>query len=312
MAEKITEAQAAEALKQVLGSNLDENEHPQETTVSAPTPAEPPAETEAAAPPETAETAEVTETETAAPSEEPESDDVESLKKRLAEREAADAEREKAYEARERAIEQRAVENERILRERLLRKSAAADRARQILERSKTQEGVTQEEVDRVIQDIQGTLNPASANYVPPAVQAESNEDAVITLNRFLNEKKISHEEQEEFGRWIQGEGSRLLTSSEQAVAHQSLDGFLRIAHQRWKDTASEKVVAAQRAETVNAVKSIQKTQKEAARAASAPSAAPKKQPIASPKELNLHKLPQKERDEAISALVRASVEQYR
>jgi hypothetical protein len=305
---KITEEQAAAALKEVLGSHLDENEQPQTTSVEVPAEetAAPAAES---APAETTAAGAAEEPAEEAPAAE---DDIESLKKRLAEREAADAEREKAYEARERAIEQRGVENERILRERLLRKSAAADRARQILERSKTQEGVTQEEVDRVIQDIQGTLNPASANYVPPTVQAETNEDAVITLNRFLNEKKISQEEQEEFGKWIQGEGSKLLTAAEQAVAQQSLDGFLRIAHQRWKDTSNEKVMATQRAETVNAVKSIQKTQKEAAKAASAPAAAPRKQPTAGTKELDLHKLPQKERDAAISALVRASVEQYR
>jgi hypothetical protein len=308
MAEKISEEQAAAALKEVLASNLDENEHPQDTSVSVPTPAEQPAE-EQPAPAAAAETAEATEE--PAPVEEPASDDVESLKKRLADREAQDEQRQKNDEARWKAMQDRATENERILRERLLRKSAAADRARQILERSKTQEGVTQDEVDRVIADIQGTLNPASVNYAPPAVQAEENEDKVIVLNRFLNEKNITQEEQEEFGKWIQNEGSKVLTASEQAVAHQSLDGFLRIAHQRWQDTTSEKVKATQRAETVNAVKSIQKTQKEAARAASAPSAAPKKQPTASPKELNLHKLPEKERNEAISALVRASVEQY-
>ena len=308
MAVKITEEQAAAALKEVLASNLDENEQPQVTSASVPAPAEPPAEEPQ--PAAAAETAEATEE--AASAEEPASDDVESLKKRLADREAQDEQRQKSDEARWRAMQDRATENERILRERLLRKSAAADRARQILERSKTQEGVTQDEVDRVIQDIQGTLNPASAHYAPPPVQAEENEDKVIVLNRFLNEKNITQEEQEEFGRWIQSDGAKALTASEQAVAHQSLDGFLRIAHQRWQDAISEKVKATQRAETVNAVRSIQKTQKEAARAASAPSAAPKKQPTASSKELNLHKLPEKERNEAISALVRASVEQYR
>lgn len=303
---KITEEQAAAALKEVLASNLDENEHPQETSVA--TSAEQSAETPVATEPaETTEKPVEEEAAEAAPS-----DDLESLRKRLADREAQDAEREKTYEARERAIEQRAAQNEQILRERLLRKSAAADRARQILERSKTQEGVTQDEVDRVIQDIQGTLNPASANYVPPTVQAEDNEDKAIAINRFLNEKRMSSEEAEVFGKWIQNEGAKVLSPEDQAVAHQSLSGFLRIAHRSWQEAASEQTRATQRAETVNAVKSIQKTQKEAARAASAPGSAPKKQPIASPKELNLHKLPQKERDEAVSALVRASVEQYR
>ena len=308
MAEKITEEQAAAALKEVLGSNLDENEHPQQTTIEVP--AEPPAEAaQAATPAETAETIETPED--AAPADQP-SDDLESLKKRLAEREAEQAKLKEDYDNRAKAVETRAAENERILRERLLRKSAAADRARQVLERSKTQEGVTQDEVDRVIQDIQGTMNPASAHYAPPLAQAEENEDKVITLNRFLKEKNITQEEQEEFGRWIQSDGSKVLTAAEQAVAHQSLDGFLRIAHKAWQESTREKVVATQRAETVNAVKSIQKTQKEAAKAAAAPSSAPKKQPTASPKELNLHKLPPKERDAAISALVRASVEQYR
>lgn len=307
---KITEEQAAAALKEVLGSHLDENEQPQTTSIEIPV-AETPAPAAAAEPaPAEAVTAGAAEE----PAEEAPAveDDVESLRKRLADREAEDAERKKLDDSRWKAMSDRAAENERILRERLLRKSAAADRARQILERSKTQEGVTQEEVDRVIQDIQGTLNPASANYVPPTVQAEENEDKAIVLNRFLNEKNMTIEDQEEFGKWIQNEGGKVLTPAEQAVAYQSLDGFLRLAHRSWQETTREAVRATQRAETVNAVKSIQKTQKEAARAASAPAAAPRKQPIAGSKELNLHKLPQKERDAAISALVRASVEQYR
>jgi hypothetical protein len=307
---KITQEQAAAALKDVLEGHLDENEQPQTTTVTAGAAEETPAET-----PEAAESApaEVVAGAADEPAETPAAeDDLESLKKRLADREAQDAERKKLDDSRWKAMQDRASENERILRERLLRKSAAADRARQVLQRSKTQEGVTQDEVDQVIQDIQGTLNPASANYVPPPAQAEDNEDKAIVLNRFLNEKNMTIEEQEEFGRWIQTDGSRVLTPAEQAVAYQSLDGFLRLAHRSWQETTREAVRATQRAETVNAVKSIQKTQKEAARAASAPATAPRKQPIAGSKELNLHKLPQKERDAAISALVRASVEQYR
>jgi hypothetical protein len=307
---KITQEQAAAALKDVLEGHLDENEQPQTTTVTAgaeETPAETPGAAESAPAEAVAGAAEEPAEE--APAAE---DDIESLRKRLADREAEDAERKKLDDSRWKAMQDRAVENERILRERLLRKSAAADRARQILERSKTQEGVTQEEVDRVIQDIQGTLNPASANYVPPPVQAEENEDKAIVLNRFLNEKNMTLEDQEEFGKWIQNEGAKVLSPEDQAVAYQSLSGFLRLAHRSWQEATREAVRATQRAETVNAVKSIQKTQKEAARAASAPAAAPRKQPVAGSKELDLHKLPQKERDAAISALVRASVEQYR
>lgn len=299
--QKVTREEATVALQQLV-AEAEEGKpdigDPEEAEPSTPEPEPEPKEEPA---PEPEPEAEPT---TATPA--AESDDVESLKKRLAERDAKEAEDKKLAEARWTAMQARAAENERILHGRLLRKSAVVDRARQLLEKSKTQD-VSLDEVDRVIQDIQGTLNPESTNYAPVPARTEGTEDQAITLNRFLNEKGMTAEESEAFGRWIQTDGTKILTPSEQALAQESLGGFLRIAHRAWQDGIREKQQEAKRAETVNAVKTIQRTQKQAAQAASASTTAPIKQPAGQKATVDTKKLTKRD----VAELMQLSVKQY-
>ena len=236
--------------------------------------------------------------------EETPSDDVASLKKRLEEFETKANTERKLYEDRWKAFEDRRVANERILRDRLLRKSTAADRALKVLKSTRTEEGVPESEVDRVIREVEGTMNPASPSYVPPMQGPEVTEDQAITLNAFLNEKAMTNEEAAKFGQWVQTKAATVMSPMEQAVAQQSIDGFLRLAHARYQQSVSEEQNQAKRNDTIDAIRSVQKTQKETAKAASSVASAPRKQSVA-PSKAESAKLT---RDD-ISALLRQSVE---
>ena len=255
---KVTEEQANEALQQLLQDVHGEGapSEPTQTQEAAP---EPSPAVEVAAP----------EPGAAEPTPEPEPDDITSLKKRLEEYEAQVAEKEKLHEARWKAFQDRASQNEQILRDRYLRKASTADRALRVLKATRTEQGIPEAEVDGVIRDIEGTMNPASASYVPPAPSPAATEEQAIILNGFLNEKGMTMEEANEFGTWVRSEGATKLTPREQAVAEQSLDGFLRIAHGRWQEGQRESTKQTTRSNAVEAVKSVQRTQREAAKAAS-------------------------------------------
>lgn len=298
---EVTDEQAELALQQLVQQDPDESE----TTQEAPAEQAPKPPAEQPAEPVPAETEGETETEAAAA----ETDDVVSLKQRLEKAESEKQEVEKRFDSRLRALQNRTAENERILRERFLRKSTVADKALKILRAGKASEsGVPEADVDRVIQELEGSMNPASASYAPSPPQATATEDQALILNGFLNEKGMTVEESEEFGKWIRSEASTVMSPAEQAVASQSLDGFLRLAHTRWQDGLSKKTKEAARNDAVGAVRSVQRTQKEAARAASAGAAAPRKQPASQKTEVDLKKLTEND----ISALLRKSVEQYR
>ena len=300
----ITEDQANAALQQLLHK-------PGQPEVQLTLAEVPPAESEPAEPPAAAvvpaETATETETEPEVAAS-PETDDVASLKQRLAERETAIQEAEQRYQYRLQAQQQRTQESERILRERHLRKSTAADRALKILKATRSESGVPEAEVDRVIQEIEGTMNPQSTSYVPPSNFTEAAEDQAIVLNAFLNEKHMDIKEAEEFGLWIKSDGGAALSPNEQALANRDIDGFLRIAHVRYQESARNK--ANQRANAVEAVKTVQRTQKQAARAASAAPAAPRKTVVASapPNTIDYDKVTQDD----VSTWLRQSVEQYK
>lgn len=289
--EKATEEQATEALQQLTLLDGESEPEPAPAPQAAPEPERTPE-------PE----AEPTEAETAG-----EGDDVASLKKRYEDLQAKTAEDEKRFQARLQAHQQRSADNERILRERHLRKSTAADNALKILKASRTQEGVPEADVERAIREIEGTMHPASASHVPPSPVPAVAEDQAIILNGFLNEKGMTGDEADEFGRWIRSEGVTALSPGEQAVAGQSLDGFLRIAHSRWQEGMREKDRKAQHNDTVDAVRSVQRTQREAARAASASPTAPRKQPAAPKTTVDIKKLTKDD----IATLLRQSVEQY-
>lgn len=296
--EKVTEEQANEALQQLVGMNADGSEMTEEP---APEEAAPPAEPSPA--PEAGEPADAAETTTV---EAAETDDVQSLKKRL---ETIDADRKREreeFDKRLRATQERYQANERILRDRHLRKSSIADKALRTLRAVRTEAGVPEAEVDRVISELQGTMNPDSASYAPPPeTYALAQEDQVVTLNAFLNEKGMTSDEADQFGKWMRGDAVTALTPQEQAVAAQSLDGFLRLAHTRWQTGLRETEAANQKkqAEAAAAVKATQRIQRDAARAATAPASSPKRAPV-SPKPSDKKKLTKDE----LSELLRQSV----
>ncbi len=306
---KVTEEEANAALQQLIGVTPDGQEF---AAAAEPEPEPEPSPEPEAAPEPAPEKAE----EEAKPGE-GETDDVVSLKKRLEEAEGRAKRDKDLFDSRWKAQVARQAENERILRDRYLRKANATDRALQILQKTLDVEhgGASEAEVNGAIQEIRGTLNPQSAGYLPPQpIQTpESLEDKAIVLNRFLNEKEMTQQEAEEFGTWIRNEAPRALSPADQAVAGESLDGFLRIAHPRWQEAVQQKDQEATRARTVEAVKTVQRTQREAAKAASTVPSAPRKQPAgASGRTPDIHKMPEKERNEYLASLIRASVEENR
>lgn len=296
---RVTEEQANAALTALLAQSKENPDGPEQPL--EPPPTEAPAGGTEETPKEPAgEGAEP------APEEAAASDDVESLKKRLATALAEKEQVRKEAESRVEAVARRHQQNEEIIRARLLRKSTVADRALEILRKTRSEQGVPETEVDRVIAEIQSTMNPASSGYAPlPPEQVAVNEDQAIVLNNFLNEKAMSETEAEAFAKWMKEEAAGVLSPLEQAVASRDLDGFLRLAHGRFHDGLVQKSKEQQRSDAVGAVKSVQRTQREAARAATAPVASPTKRTSA-PAGIDTKKLTK----EDISKLLQMSVEQ--
>jgi hypothetical protein len=237
-------------------------------------------------------------------------DDLESLKQRLTQLETERSTDQEGFAARMEALQNRNVESERILRERYLRKSTATDRALQALRASRSDEGITREDVDQVIREIEGTMHPDSASFQPapqPQSRGVATEDQALVMNSFLNEKSMTQPEADEFGNWIQSRATTVMSPAEQAVAGESLDGFLRLAHTRWKEDV-RKENENTRSDAVDAVRSVQRTQRAAARAASSGGTAPKKPAPVPPAQVDLEKLT----SDDVSALVRQATEQYR
>lgn len=299
--EKVTDEQASSALMELLSSESGEPK-PAVEPVSEGTQQEQEPEPDAQQSEQ--------EGEPIAASDETASDDVESLKKRLSDLEKAREDVEKQAAQRTDAIRQRFEANERILRDRYVRKSDVTSKALAVLKTIKTGTGIAEADVDRMIRELEGTMNPASASYVEPEPQAAGiSEDQQIALNNFLNEKAMTQKEADEFGNWIKNEAATAMTASEQAVARQSIDGFLRIAHSRYRDAMAEKANKVTQETAVGAVRSVQRTQREAARAASAMTTAPKRtSPAPAKTEIDYKKLTKQD----ISDLLKASVEQYR
>jgi len=311
----VTEEQAAEALRKLVDLHQDSDNDDDEPFVVSQV-EQPAADT----------TAETTDTPPAEePTEEPapvaadaapesvESDDVASLKQRTKDLEERLAEADKRAQARIEAIKQRESQSGRILRERMLRKSTVADKALKILRQSRSSEGVPESEVDRLISEIESTMNPASANYAPPEQYQQqhgggaASEDQVLVLNDFLNERGMTSEEAEEFGKWIRNEAATTMSPTEQAVAQESLNGFLHLAHARWNEVLQRKQQQT-KADAVSAVKSVQRTQREVARAAATPTTAPQKTSVkAATQEIDASKLTEAQ----VAELIKQSVKQY-
>lgn len=293
--EKVSEEQASDALQQLIGAagEAEPQAAPEEAAPEAR-----PEETSVKAEPEAA---------TEAVAEEATEEDIESLRKRLKEAQATHEEFQKSAQARADAMQKRFSQNEQILRERYVKKAGVVERARDILKRAKSESGVDPADVDQVLGEIDATMNPASASYAPPRERTVATEDQAIILNSFLNEKAMSETEADEFGSWMQKDASTQMSPIEQAVAERDLDGFLRIAHNRFLEGRREKEKAAIRNDAVGAVKSVQRTQREAARAASSAPVSPKK-PTAKAATVD----PKKLTPDDVSTLLRQTVEQYR
>lgn len=298
VAPKVTEEQAAEALRALVAEGREEPqvEIEQLALPETPSPAKVEAPAEPAAPEETPEApAEAATTE---------GDDVDSLRKRLADAESAREAAIKASESRIEAVKTRSAQNEAILRDRMLRKATVADRALKTLRATRSPSGATEAEVDQVIRDIESTMNPASPSYQQPAPAAE---DQALVLNAFLNERGMDVEEAKGFGNWISTEASTKMSPVEQAIAARDLPAFLIIAHERYRQAQAEQSRTTTRDAAVEAAKSVQRTQREAARAAAAPATAPRRQPNA-PTPFDVKKLTKDD----VSTLLRMSVEQYK
>lgn len=301
--EKVTEAQAADALRALVAEA-----HSDEPEATVETPAPEPKAVDEPEPPAVETQTDEPAAEAASP---PETDDVASLKKRLEDAEAESKKREERFEARWKAIQERSAANERVLRDKYIRKSTTVDRALKTLKATRTADGVPETEVDRVIAEIESTMNPQSASYVPPVASAPDQEDQIVTLNEFLNEKGMTQADAEEFGRWIKGDGATVLSAREQDIARRDIDGFLRIAHVRWQEGMREKDKETRRNDAVEAVRTVQRTQKAAARASSGAGAAPRKQPTAASASIDLSKMSKEDRHAWVSSLLKQSIEQY-
>lgn len=275
---EVTLEQANQALSDILaahrGESASEEPAAQEPVAqeAAPEPEaqEPVKQESAPAEPETEAEPEQEAVAATAEPEEVQSDDVESLKKRLSEATAQYEADQKAASARTEAISARSRQNEEILRKRFLGKSAAADLALKTLRAIRSQEGTTEAEIDRVIAHIQGTMNPNSPSYAPPP---DANlEDQAIILNNFLNERGLGNSESDAFANWMRHDAETVLEPSEKAIAERDLDAFLRIAYRRYIDDNGRKEREKQRGDAVAAVRAVQRTQRQQARAASAAS----------------------------------------
>jgi len=308
---EITEDEATDALHQVMGIDSEIEGEPidfapepvaAEPPVNQSGPADGGSDSVEVAPAEGDVSAE---TEEVAPA-----DDVESLLARNKKLEESAIELEARHAARLDALKQRNSQSEQILRDRYIRKSTLSDKMAQALRKSRSAEGVPEAEVDQVIRDFEGSLNPASASYVAPQQQVADNDDQILILNQFLSEKDMDMAEADKFGTWIKTEASTVMPEAEQRVAQNSLDGFLRLAHVRWQDGIKNKQKDddAKRADTLSAVRSVKRTQREAARAASPTIAAPKKQPGSQVQEVDLDKFTEGD----ISSLLHQAVDEYK
>lgn len=231
-------------------------------------------------------------------------DDVASLRARLAEHEARAKTVEESATKRVKAMQERFAANERILREKYLRKSNVVDRSLKVLKAARSTDGVPQAEADRVIAEIESTMNPASQSYAPPVPVAV--EDQALVLNSFLNEQSMTVDEADEFGKWMRSDASTALTPYEQAVAERDLDGFLRLAFTRWREGAKVADTTKQRNDAIEAAKVVQRRQRETARAASATPTAPRKSSPAPKTAVDLKKLT----NDDLSVLLRKAVDE--
>lgn len=235
-----------------------------QSLASEPAEAEAESTTEEVAEPEVAEAEPVAEE--AAPAEEPaEQDDVASLKTRLAEREAEAG----RYKEQLEAALARNRQSQESLNSRAMRFASQRDRARQLLEKAMSPEGVDKADAERLLADIRGGYNEASANYQPaqqPVAQPQSDDNS-IAINEWLNDNGLTETEAASFDAWIRTKAT--LTDRERRLTDPYT--LLTSIAPRWREAArSESEASAQSADTTRAIKTVARVQKQAAKTASA------------------------------------------
>lgn len=300
---KVTEEQAGQALQDLIagqnGGGTAEVELEGPELVDPDAPAEP----------------EVTPTGEPEPQgdEQPQGDDVDSLKQRVTALTEELEQGRKKHADQLTAVQTRFAQSEQILRDRHLRKSTVADNALKVLRKVRTEAGAAPDEIDRLIAEMEGTMHPSSTSYAPQATppRPAANEDQAIVLNAFLNEQGMTMQEAEEFGKWIQTKAGEVMSQAELAVADHSLDGFLRLAHGRFRQSLTQQDKNKRRDDVVTAVRAVQVNQRSAARASSASPGALRKPMTNGASNRNMIDVAKLTNDDIAKLLV-ASVEQNR
>ena len=228
-----------------------------------------------AAPQDTAEVEEVTEEVEAEPAAEattaeaPEAqDDIVSLRQRLAEREVEAA----RYKEQLEAVQTRNRQSLEAVNARSMRFASQRDRARQLLEKAMSPDGVDKSEAERLLADIRGGYNAASANYEPPQYGQPTptlTEDQTIATNEFFNERAFTQADVESFGEWARSKA--VLTERERRLASVDMHSFLALIEPRWRADSAKVTQATQTAnDNTRAVQTVSRVQKQAAKAAAA------------------------------------------
>jgi hypothetical protein len=191
-------------------------------------------------------------------------DDVASLTTRLAERDAEVA----RYQERLLAVNDRNRQSLDTLNQRALRKATQIDRARQVLEKALSAEGVDKTEAERLLAEIRSGYNPGSANYAPPPVAeqpiaAAETDERAVDGNQWLNERGLTQAESDSLGTYIR---NAQLTPREQRLAAQDIYSFLSLVEPRWRAAAATEP----KTDAAKAVATVARVQKQAAKAASA------------------------------------------
>lgn len=194
-----------------------------------------------------------------------ETDDVADLKGRLAEREAAL----KRYEEQLAAVTERSNQSLETVRRKALRYASERDKARQVLEKALSADGVDKAEAERLLNEIRAGYNPESANYAPAPEPERGGDDRDLLVNQFLIDRRFTNEEAESFAAYLRNPAN--LTPADARI--QDVYSLLSVVEPRWRTSSK---TAEKPDDTVRAVKTVQAVQRRAAKAAAAGAGASK------------------------------------
>ena len=219
-------------------------------------------------------------------------DDVSSLKAR---HEAAV----KRYEDQLTAVRTRSAQSLESVNRQKMKFASERDRARRILEKALTEDGVDKAEAERLLADIRAGYNPSSANYTPQSdpVEVAAQEDQAITVNQWLNDNALTDDEANRFSKWLRNESN--LTDGDRRI--KDTYSLLSVVEPRWRE--AEK--GSKPSDTIRAIKTVQSVQRRAAKAAAAGVGASKNNAGKRPSAKKGERLT----DDQVSELFRASME---